>query len=110
MTLERTCYSRAACPGGPVTLVYSVRGDTGHGGTGNTPTASPPACYFEDPAKFSLFIIDHMNTAQNLQMFDIYAQQSTARPKRLFPFYNDTLTSRKLALDSLSSTECNEHA
>ena len=31
----------------------------------------------------------------------------TARPKRLFPFYNDTLTSRKLALDSLSSTECN---
>ena len=46
-----------------------------------------------------------MNTAQNLQMFDIYAQhvQSVCFPS------NDTLTSRKLALDSLSSTECNEH-
>ena len=36
VTLERMCYSRAACPGGPVALVPSVWGDTMHGGTGNT--------------------------------------------------------------------------
>ena len=38
VTLERTFYSRAACPGGHMALVRSVWGDTVHGGTGSTPT------------------------------------------------------------------------
>ena len=34
VTLERTCYSRAVCPGGPVALVPSVRGDRQHSDNG----------------------------------------------------------------------------
>ena len=56
MTLERTCYSRAACPGGPVALVPSVRG------TGNTPTAcllgrrAYAQCFFHDQLHVRLLL------------------------------------------------------
>ena len=38
VALEGTLYSRVTCPGGRVTLVQSVRGDTVHWGTDSTPT------------------------------------------------------------------------
>ena len=39
VALEGTVYSRVTCPGGRVTLVQSVRGDTVHWGTDSTPTS-----------------------------------------------------------------------
>ena len=41
VALEGTLYSRVTCPGGRVTLVQSVRGDTVHWGTDSTPTTTP---------------------------------------------------------------------
>ena len=46
VALEGTLYSRVTCPGGRVTLVQSVRGDTVHWGTDSTPTTYTRTCNF----------------------------------------------------------------